>query len=105
LCKIKGDYRGFESLLLRHPSTLTGFGWQATLVDGTKGVSRSFAGAQGDCRRWRQVYFLELKNGDIHVARPTIFGVDSLLVGKGMSLPRAGISRSFFARMWRERTK
>jgi putative endonuclease len=25
------------------------------------------AAAQEDCRRWRHVYFLELKNGDIHV--------------------------------------
>src|SRR5438477_4611092 len=60
-------YRGFESHSLRHPSPLRGFGWQATNVEGAKGVSRSSAGAQGDFHRLWYVYFLELRNGDVYV--------------------------------------
>ena len=60
-------YRGFESHSLRHPSPLRGFGWQATNVEGAKGVSRSSAGAQGDFHRLRYVYFLELRNSEVYV--------------------------------------
>jgi hypothetical protein len=67
-----------------------------------KGVSRSSAGAQGDCSRLWYVYFLELKNGDIYVG-----STDDLRrrfashQQKGMSFPRASTCLPFFARMWR----
>src|SRR5713226_7651071 len=52
------------SLSLRQSTALAGFGWQAALLDGAKGVFRSPTGARGGCRPC--IAFLELKNAGIY---------------------------------------